>query len=230
LRPRDLVVTIKALLFLCVGSLTFGRAALADSISFGGSITQGSFGSASSNPSLNSIQYGDLFTVTLDFAGSITSSGTSSLSGATLNFSDPSAPASESGFSNPVSLTVSSAGSVDDISLLACVTAGGGCAAGNEISANFSIPSASLQGANVTAQTIFGLSPAFELFEDGGVTNIQGDVSKYSYAIASPVPEPATGTLIVSSLVLLSLWRRRAILHRLLLGSALLLGSSFRIS
>jgi hypothetical protein len=62
-------------------------------------------GPAVNNPSLNSIADGDAFTVTLNFAGSITAAGTFSLAGATLSFLDAAAPASETSF-DTVSLSV----------------------------------------------------------------------------------------------------------------------------
>lgn len=48
------------------------------------------------NLTLNDILDGDAYSVNLTFSGSITSTGTYPLAGATLTFSDPTAPASES--------------------------------------------------------------------------------------------------------------------------------------
>ncbi len=183
------------------------QATEATTITFAGTITQGSGGSAGNNPSLNNINYGDAYSVTLGFAGSISGSGTYSLSGGTLVFSDPAAPASESGFSSPVSITVSQSGATDDISVLGCLTSGSGCLVGNFLAANFSIPVAGLNQVGVAAQTIFGLSPALNLLEDDGATDVQGVFSTYSY---SAVPVPPSGWLLSSALVGLMCLRRRA--------------------
>lgn len=89
-------------------ALVLAQAALADTLVFGGIITQstaGGKGPAGNNSSLNSILNGDAYTVILDFAGVINSVGTyTDFSGAT--FSDPGAPATETSF-GLISLTIS---------------------------------------------------------------------------------------------------------------------------
>src|SRR5215467_10053110 len=103
--------------------------ALADSITFGGSITQSTSdgtGSAANNPTLNNIADGDTYSVVVNFPTSITSTGTYALAPGSLTFSDPSAPATESSFgmflcgsvSSIACLAVTADGSFDDISLL----------------------------------------------------------------------------------------------------------------
>ncbi len=174
---------------------------LADTISFGGVITQSTedgTGAAVNNPSLNNIKDGMIYSVFLDFAGSILAPGTYNLTGGTLLFDNP-AGAREKNF-DFISLTVSPDGGFDDISLLGCLTTGGGCLLGNELTANFSIPAGSLNSQNVVASGIPGLNPSFDLLEDDGVTDIQGSVTGYSY-----VPEPASAFLLCALLLPLAL-------------------------
>jgi hypothetical protein len=189
LRGMRLGLMLVATLAVC----GFASEASADQIVLGGLITQSTqdaTGPAVNNPALNNILDGDVYAVTIGFTGSITSPGTHALAGATLLFSDPSAPTIESSFSS-VSLSVASDGSSYDLSLLGCLTTGSGCLLGNELDANFQIPIAGLNLPNITANAIFGLSPPLDLLEDDGITDIQGSVSKYSYSGAVVTPEPS---------------------------------------
>src|ERR1700730_874963 len=86
------------LLSVCVAACFFANTADADQIRFGGVITQSTedgTGPAVNNPALNNILSGDLYRVTLDFAGAITSAGTYPLSGVSMAFLDLSALISE---------------------------------------------------------------------------------------------------------------------------------------
>src|SRR5271157_621757 len=189
---------------VCAAVCGFANMALADSITFGGVITQSTqdgTGPAVNNPSLNNIRDGDAYSVTLSFVGQITSLGTYDLTGSNLVFLTNSALEASFHF---ISLTVSADGSFDDISLLGCLTTGSGCNLGNELAANFRIPSGSLNSQNVAAQGIPNLNPSLDLLEDDGVTDIQGSVTTYSY---SPIPEPSTVALLWPLLPVLA-WKR----------------------
>lgn len=143
--------------------------ATADTITFGGEITQSTAdgtGPAVNNPALNDILDDDQFLVTLTFTGAITAPGTYSLPGAALLFSDLDAPATESSFSS-ASLSVIANGASDDLSLLGCLSTGSSCAAGNELDANFEIPAASLNAQDVAAQAVFPITP-LDILEDDG--------------------------------------------------------------
>ena len=181
------------MLLATLAACGFASRASADQIVFGGLITQSTqdgTGPAVNNPALNHILDGDVYDVTLGFAGSITSPGTYTLTGATLLFSDLSAPATEGSFSS-ASLSVVTDGGFYDLSLLGCLSTGSGCLLGNELAANFQIPMAGLNSTNVAAHAIPGLSPSLDLLEDDGVTDIQGSVTKYSYSGATATPEPS---------------------------------------
>src|SRR5437867_3036255 len=68
----------------------FVNVAIADIITFGGTITQSTqdgTGPAANNPTLNNIQDLQAYTVTLGFLGSITTPGTYNLTGGSLTFS-----------------------------------------------------------------------------------------------------------------------------------------------
>lgn len=188
--------------FLCLFAVAMARQGTADTITITGVITQSTTdgtGPATSNPSLDAILDGDAYSVTIGFAGSITAPGTYSLISPTILFSDPSAPASESSFGS-ASLSISSNGSFYALSLLGCLTTGGGCLVGNELDLNFLIPTAGLNAKNVATLPIFGILP-LDLLEDDGVTDIHGSVTEYSYAgAAAAVPEPGSGWLLGLSL------------------------------
>jgi hypothetical protein len=180
--------------------LAFANHGIAGAINFSGLITQSTSdgtGPAANNPSLNSIADMDNFLVTLTFAGSITAPGTYSLPGATLTFLDTSASVSETSFSSE-SFSVVSDGGFFDLSLQGCLSTGSGCLVGNSLSANFQIPSAGLNSANVMAQMVPNLFPPLDLLEDDGVTDIQGSINSYSY---SGAPEPTTITAMTLGLI-----------------------------
>jgi hypothetical protein len=161
----------------------------ADVIAFGGVITQSiqdGTGPAVNNTGLNSILDGDVYTVTLDFAGPIIAPGTYQSTGANMVFRDLTASVSETSFDS-TSITVASDGSFDNISVLGCLTTGSSCVAGNQLDANFSIAAADLNSQNVVA-TGMGLAP-LDLLEDDGVTDIHGSVTSYS---ETAVPEPSS--------------------------------------
>ncbi len=180
-----------------------GKTMRADVITFGGSITQSTqdgTGPAANNPDLNNIETGDLYTVTLDFAGSISGPGTYPLAAFSLLFQDSTHSVSESAFSS-VSVSVIPDGSFYDFSMFACLTTGSDCGVGNSLSAFFQIPIAGLNSQNVAAQAAFGLTP-LDLLEDDGVTDIQGTVDNYSY-----VPEPSMALPLIAMLAVLA-WKR----------------------
>lgn len=176
----------------------FANVAIAGTITFGGTITQSTpdgTGPASNNPALSNIQDLQAYTVTLAFLGSITTPGTYDLTGSSLTFSDPAAPASETSFGD-ITLVISAAGAFNDLTLKGCLTTGSGCDVGNQLSAMFRIPSAGLNSQNVVA---IGLDPPhpLDLLEDDGVTDIQGTITSYSYDGApSAVPEPSPVGLV----------------------------------
>jgi len=202
------VRTIRLIIFLTLFFLP--RFAAADSIVFQGSISQSTAdgtGPAVNNASLNNISDGDTFTVSIDFPGSVTSSGTFPFSGATVIFTDTTAGVAETNF-GVSSFTVSADGVLDDVSFSGCLLSGSGCLLGNVLSANFAIAAASLNSQNVAASTIFGLSPALDLLEDDGTTDIQASVGLYSYhGVATSIPEPSTlPTIIAGIAALVVIW------------------------
>src|SRR5262249_46483815 len=131
LASRLTCVRLVAAVALC-GSASV---AAADVVSFGGTITQPQDPSnpAANNPTLNGINSGDAYTVTLAFSGSITAPGT--YGGGTLTFTDAAAGAIESSF-GAISLTITANGAFDDFSLLGCLTTGSGCPVGNQLDAS----------------------------------------------------------------------------------------------
>jgi hypothetical protein len=194
------------LLFVAIGAPD----ARADGITVTGAITQSTqdgTGPAVNNTSLNNIADGDAYTLSLNFAGAIAGPGTLDLTGGSLTFSDPPAPASETSFTS-ISFTVSPDGLSDDLSLFACLSTGSGCLLGNSLSLNFAIPVADLNSPSAPAGTIFGLSPPLDLLEDDGSTDIQAGVANYSYTSAvGTVSEPASLALLGSGLIALFLMR-----------------------
>lgn len=165
-------------------------------------------GPAANNPPLNNIADGDAYTVTLDSPSSISGPGAfNPVSGATLTFADGTAGAAENSFVS-VYLTVSedSNPALYDISLLGCLATGSRCAAGNYLSATFSVAAANFTSLGVPAGLIPGLFPSLDLLEDDGVTDIQGSVTSFSNSSPSRVtPEPSSASLIASFAALLTL-------------------------
>ena len=188
-------------------------AAFAGTITIGGDITQSTAdgtGPAGNNSSLNSIADNDAFSIAITFPGSIAAPGM--FTGTSLVFSDAAASASESAF-GAITLTVTTGAGVDTFSLLGCLTTGSGCAFGDELTANFSIPGVSLTGTGVGATGLDQPHP-MDLLEDDGTTDIQGSISSYSYSgAAAPAPEPATWGLIGVGFVVFELLRRKRSAH-----------------
>lgn len=200
--------------FLACLALTAGACvnlAVADTITFGGRITQSTqdgTGPAGNNPALNNVLDNDVYTVTLTFAGSITAPGTYNLTGASLALSDPAAPATATNF-DTISLTVTANGGFDDLSLLGCLTTGSGCLFGNQLDANFQILASGLNSVNVAATGLDEPHP-LDLLEDDGITDIQGSITAYSYTgPVSTVPEPSAAVLLAFAMAALAGWRRR---------------------
>jgi len=192
-----LIATILAI----VGAAASVRA---DTITMNGNITQDAGGNATANPGLNSIVFGDPFSVTMSF-GAIASPGTYALT--SILFGDPSAGASEAAFISG-SMTITQVGGSDQFSVLGCLIDAATCLLGNELDLNFQIPAAQLNQTGVVAQAIPSLLP-LDLLEDGGNTDIQGSISSYSYAGGAAVPEPSTLSLIGIAIAGLILIRRR---------------------
>ncbi len=197
----------RILIFSLISSATLLVASLrADTVTVAGTINQSiqdGTGPAVNNPSLNNILDGAAYTASLGFTGSITAPGTYDLTGSSLLFSVPSAGAAENAF-NAVSLTVAQSGGLDEISILGCLVTGSACNQGNELDLSFAISSTDLNTQNVFAQEIPGLLP-LDLLEDDGVTDIHGLATNYSYASASPVPEPAGSAFAAAGLIVAGL-------------------------
>jgi len=154
-------------------------------------------GPAMNNPSLNQMTDGQAFTLELDFSGLISGAGSYALSAGT--FSVPAVAAQETGF-NTLQLLVTESAGVDVFSLLGCLDSGSGCYVGNELTANFSIPSAQIDAMNVPATGLDEPHP-LDLLEDDGTTDIHADISSYSSVTEPPtVPEPSTGLLALTGL------------------------------
>jgi hypothetical protein len=202
---------LKCLGLLVMAAAALARPAIADTITFGGTITQSTqdgTGPASNNPALNNIVDNDLYTVTLSFPGAITAPGTPNLTSASLQFTDTTRAVVENSF-GAISLTVTSSGGFDQISLLGCLTTGSDCLLGNFLTGNFQIPAAALNSQNVAAIGLDQPHP-LDLLEDDGITDIHGSITTYSYSpTVSPVPEPASVVLIGIALLMFALSRIR---------------------
>src|SRR5258708_20736017 len=125
--------------------------AVAATITFGGLLTQSTpdgTGPAMNNLSLNNVKDLQAYTVTLIFPGSITMPGTYNLTGSSLKFNDPAAPASEMSFGS-ITLTITLNAGFDEFSLLGCLTSGMSCGAGNQLDSNFKFLSPLLNSQNV---------------------------------------------------------------------------------
>ncbi len=175
----------------------------ADTFTIEGAInqsTQDGTGPAFNNPSLNNIQDGSLYVLTLSFLGSITAPGTYNLTAPDVSFRVASDGAAESSFDS-VSVTVAQSAGFDEIGILACLTSGSACNQGNELDLNFSILAGDLNRQNAAAQQTPNLLP-LDLLEDDGVTDIHGTVTGYSYTPpVGAVPEPCSVTLLGTCLI-----------------------------
>ena len=182
--------------------------ASADIIEISGVVTQSTpdgTGPAVNNPTLNAVIDGQTYTLTLDLTGSafnsITSPGIYDLTGASLVFSVPSAPAAEMSF-DQISLAITQSGTIDTFSLLACLTTGGGCAVGNQLTANSQIPASALNGH--AAATGLDEPHPLDLIEDDGATDIHGAITTYVYT-----PEPSTFVFLGSCVAIVGAGLRR---------------------
>lgn len=207
MRPRFSLLA--AVLVFCA-HVTVARG---DTLSFGGLITQSTpdgTGPASNNLSLNNITDGQAYVVTLVFAGTIAGPGSYNLTGASLSFDVASAPATETSFDS-IHLTIVDNAGFDEFSLLGCLTTGSGCAAGNELTANFKIPDTMFNGKNVAALGLDQPHP-LDLLEDDGVTDIHGSITTYSgpATAVTPVPEPGTMSLLGGAIAVLTAATRRS--------------------
>jgi|GEM_PF-1566747 len=173
--------------------LASSYSAWAGTIVVSGNITQSTAdgtGPATNNAGLNSITDLQSYVLTLMYGGAIGGPGTYNLTGSTLVFSVPAAPATESDFGS-ISLTIAPDGTDYDFSMLACLNTGSGCAFGNQLDLNFKIPAASIYSSNVGAIGL-DLPHPLDLLEDDGVTDIHGSVTTYT-----SVPEPSSFSLLL---------------------------------
>jgi len=202
-----LIPTTRVACFLAACFLMTG--AYASTITLSGSISQSTpdgTGPAVNNTSLNNIGDGQQYTLALIFPGSISGAGSYTLTSGSFLVS--SAPASEAAFSSLL-LTVTANGGTDQFSLLGCLSTGSGCAFGNQLSANFSIPAAKINSTGVTATGLDQPHP-LDLLEDDGTTDIQGSITGYSYAGgATTTPEPASLLVAACGLGALAIARKR---------------------
>jgi len=210
----DLSITATRILRCCalvaVASSAFVCAAFADSITIAGGITQSvqdGTGPAVNNTSLNNIDDLQAYTLTLVFPGSIAAPGMYNLTGSSLTFSVPAAPASETIFST-ISVTITQNAGFDEFSLLACL-ANGGCLAGNQLTANFKILATGLNSQNVPAIGLDQPHP-MDLLEDDGTTDIQGSITTFNGS-ATAVPETSSLVLVGFGLAALGAKCRRGI-------------------
>src|SRR5207244_5111773 len=117
--------------------------------------------------------------IPLSVAGSITAPGHHNMTGASLQFSDTTRAVSETSFGT-ISLTVTSSGGFDQISLLGCLTTGSDCLFGNFLTGNLQIAASALNLQNVAATGLDQPHP-LDLLEDDGITDIHGSITTYSY-------------------------------------------------
>ena len=191
----------------------FVSSGFADVITINGVITQAvsdGTGPAVNNPALNNIIDGDAFTVTLAFPGSIAGVSLTpyNLSGGTLHFLDTTQGVGETNFAL-ISLSITTGGAnLDNFSLLGCL-AGTDCGS-DFLTANFQIQDSAIHDQNVAVTPLDQPHP-LDLLEDGGLTDIHGVPTIYSYTSTStaPVPEPSTMLLLGSALAAVGAVHRR---------------------
>ena len=195
--------------FALLACVLCGLTARADMILITGTVTQDladSGETAIENPALDQINDGDAFTVRLDFAGSANDAGLTDTS--SVLFTDTTASVSENGFISGV-MDVSLASGEDQFSVLACLLDPVSCTEGNQLDLNFQILATAFNQSGVAAQFIPGLTPALDLLEDGGNTEIQGSISGYSYvATTTAAPEPSSLMFVGGAIACLSLLKR----------------------
>ena len=192
----------------------FASCGFASVITINGVITQAvsdGTGPAVNNPALNNILDNDPFTVTLTFPGSIAGVSPTpyDLSGGSLQFLDTAQMVSETNF-DLISLSVTLAGpNLDNLSLLGCL-AGTDCSS-DFLTANFQIQDSALHAQNVAVTPLDQPHP-LDLLEDGGVTDIHGVTTIYSYISNSttPAPEPATVLLFGAAMLAAGAFRRKS--------------------
>lgn len=169
-------------------------------ITFTGAITQGIAelgGAPVANPTLASVTIGDPFTVTLSLPVSPGDSGTYPL--AAILFTDTLQNVSESAFISGT-LIITTDGTTDYLTVLACLIDSVSCAAGNQLALNLTIPFGKTTAAGVSAGAVPGLLP-LDLLEDNGLTDIHGAITTYAFsAPAAATPEPATALLAALAL------------------------------
>jgi hypothetical protein len=194
----------------CLLTLCLTGFAHAGSITLTGIVTQSTADSmvpAMSNPSLNNIADGDLFKITMNFAGLIGAPSSTSLS--YVAFADTTNAGGENAFISGKLVITQSAG-VDQFFMLACLVDQNTCQQGNQLALNFALPQAQLQFGSATPQTIPGLLP-MDLLEDSGSTDIQGTLTTYAFReSAAPTPEPTAFALTGLSLIGLAVLVRRS--------------------
>jgi hypothetical protein len=120
MNPGPASLGLRRWFFAGLGVCGFANVAFASTISFGGQITQATpdgTGPAANNPGLNNIQDLQPCLVTIVVSGSIIALGGYDLTGASLTFSDPTAPASETSFGS-INLTITANSGFDEFSLL----------------------------------------------------------------------------------------------------------------
>lgn len=196
--------SVRACLLLLCAAVCLSTVATADSITFSGTIIQPQDSStpAVNNPSLNNIQIGDAYTVTLGFSGAITAPGP--YSGTSLDFEDLTNPASETDFGSISLIIAENTPGFYDFSILGCLNTGTACNQGNELTANFQIAAGDINSSSAAAVGLDQPHP-LDLLEDDGVTDIHGSITAYSYSgsTGSQVPEPSTLVFMTSALSVL---------------------------
>jgi hypothetical protein len=198
--------------------------ARADTVTLSGKISGTSADqNGSTVTNLDTVAIGDIFSVVINFNGSLTNgNGTYSMNGvggynimgASINFSVPSRSVSVSPFINtasqPISITLAAAaGGNTQITYFGCRISST-CFTGNNIGGIFLVPTSSLFSAIAVSASLSPGLHALDFASDGGLNDTFGDNNlTYSYQ-TTPVPLPAAGWLLLSGLGGLAAMRRRA--------------------